>query len=59
MTMVSDVCETNGRPEITASMPNVRKEKVLPVPQQLTQGKYDLNGRLDAVLDRLLEDIIT
>jgi len=57
-TMMVDVCDTNGRLGITAPLPNVRKEKVLTVRQQLTQGKYDLNGRLDMVLDRLLEDII-
>ena len=57
-TMVADVCDTNGRLRITAPLPNVRKEKVLTVRQPLTQGKYDLNGRLDVVLDRLLEDII-
>ncbi|MHC4323350.1 MAG: flagellar biosynthesis anti-sigma factor FlgM [Planctomycetota bacterium] len=57
MTLVIDVCEIHGRRGITAMLPNVREEKVLTIRQQLAQGKYDLNGRLDLVLDRLLEDI--
>jgi hypothetical protein len=57
-TMVADIREPTGRLEITASPKNIRKEKVLAVRQQLAQDKYDLNGRLDLVLDSLLEDII-
>ncbi len=57
-TMMADIREPAGRPEITASPTNIRKDKVLAVRQQLAQDKYDLNGRLDAVLDSLLEDII-
>jgi len=40
-----------------ASLPEVRKEKVLNVRRQITEGKYDLNERLDIVLDRVLEDL--
>ena len=32
-----------------ASLPEVRKEKVLDVRQQLTEGKYELNEHLDVV----------
>jgi len=42
-----------------ASLPEVRQEKVLDVRQQLTEGKYDLNGRLDVALDKVLEDLTT
>jgi len=40
-----------------ASLPEVRKEKVLDVRRQLTEGKYDLNERLDFALDKVLEDL--
>ena len=38
-----------------ASLPEVRTEKVLDVRRQLTEGKYDLNQRLDVALDKVLE----
>ena len=40
-----------------ASLPEVRKQKVLDVRRQLTEGKYDLNSRLDVALDKVLEDL--
>jgi hypothetical protein len=40
-----------------ASLPEVRKEKVLDVRRQLTEGKYNLNERLDVALDKVLEDL--
>ena len=39
------------------SLPDVRKKKVLDVRQQLTEGKYDLNERLDVALEKVLEDL--
>jgi hypothetical protein len=42
-----------------AGLPEVRKEKVLDVRRQLTEGKYDVNERLDVALDRVLEDLTT
>jgi len=42
-----------------ASLPEVRRSKVLDVRQQLTEGKYDLNERLDIALERVLEDLAT
>jgi predicted XRE-type DNA-binding protein len=42
-----------------ASLPEVRKEKVLDLRQQLSKGKYRLNERLDIALDRVLEDLTT
>ena len=41
------------------SRPRVRKDKVLAVQQQLAEGRYDLDEHLDAVLDRILEDVTT
>jgi len=38
-----------------ASLPEIRREKVLDVRRQLTEGKYDLNERLDVALDKVLE----
>jgi len=40
-----------------ASLPEVRRRKVLEVRRQLTDGEYDLNERLDSALERVLEDI--
>ena len=42
-----------------ALLPEVRKDKVLGVRRQLTEGKYDLNARLNIALDRVLEDLTT
>lgn len=38
-----------------ASLPEVRQEKVLDVRRQLTEGKYNLDERLDIALDKVLE----
>lgn len=40
-----------------ASLPEVRKEKVLDVRRKLTEGKYDLNERLDIALEKVLDDL--
>jgi len=42
-----------------ASLPEVRKEKVLGVRRQLTEGKYNLDERLDVALDKVLEHLTT
>jgi hypothetical protein len=42
-----------------ATLPEIRKKKVLDVRQQLSNGKYQLNERLDIALDRVLEDLTT
>ncbi|MHC4087012.1 MAG: flagellar biosynthesis anti-sigma factor FlgM [Planctomycetota bacterium] len=42
-----------------ASLPEVRKKKVLDVRRQLTEGEYDLSSRLDVALDKVLEDLTT
>jgi hypothetical protein len=40
-----------------ASLPEVRREKVLRVRRQITQGRYDLTQRLDQALEKVLEDL--
>jgi hypothetical protein len=40
-----------------ASLPEARREKVLDLRRQLTEGKYNLNERLDVALDKVLEDL--
>jgi len=40
-----------------ASLPEMRKQKVLYIRQQLTSGSYDLGERIDVVLDKVLEDL--
>ena len=51
----------NKRPEITppmiASLPKVRRKMISRVRQQLANGTYDLDERLDAALERILKDI--
>ncbi|MHC4571347.1 MAG: flagellar biosynthesis anti-sigma factor FlgM [Planctomycetota bacterium] len=42
-----------------ASLPEVRKEKVLDIRRQLNKGKYNLNMRLNIALDKVLEDLTT
>ena len=40
-----------------ASLPEVRKEKVLNLRRQITEGEYDLNERLDVAVDKVLEQL--
>ncbi len=40
-----------------ASLPEIRRQKVLRLRRQITEGRYDLAGRLDVALDRVLEDL--
>ena len=42
-----------------ASLPEVSREKVLDVRRQLTEGKYDLDKRLDIALEKVLENLST
>jgi hypothetical protein len=41
-----------------ACLPEVRRQKVLSVRRQLTEGQYDINARLDVALDKVLEQLI-
>jgi hypothetical protein len=50
------------RGRITANSPSqqqVRQKKVLAVQQQLAEGRYDLDERLDTALERLLVAVTT
>jgi hypothetical protein len=40
-----------------ASLPEVRRQKVLRVRRQLTEGRYNLNERLDLALEKVLDDL--
>jgi anti-sigma28 factor (negative regulator of flagellin synthesis) len=39
-------------------LPSIRKKKILEVRKQLVEGTYELDERLNVVLDRLLEDLL-
>src|SRR3989304_4838431 len=39
-----------------ASLPEMRRQKVLDVRKRLIEGQYELNERLDIALDKVLED---
>jgi len=41
--------------ELEEELSQVRKDRIFTIRQQLAEGIYDLDERLDAVLDRLLE----
>jgi hypothetical protein len=61
MDSITDAFGDNIRPEITtpmiASLPRVRRKKIIRLRQQLARGTYDLDERLDAVLERILMNI--
>ncbi|MFH1369912.1 MAG: hypothetical protein ABII09_01290 [Planctomycetota bacterium] len=40
-----------------ASLPDNRRQKVLRVRKQLTEGRYDLNEHLDVALEKVLNDL--
>jgi hypothetical protein len=46
-------------PRIIRTLPRSRREKIRMVRQQIAQGTYVLDKRLEAVLNRLLKDIVT
>jgi hypothetical protein len=41
------------------SLPQIRKKKVFAIKQQLAESTYNLDKRLDAVLERLLVAVTT
>lgn len=41
-----------------ACLPEVRRQKILTVRRQLTDGQYDINARLDIALDKVIEQLI-
>jgi hypothetical protein len=42
-------------PKKIGSLPRTRQDKVLDIRRQLTEGTYEVAGRLDIVMDRVLE----
>ena len=40
-----------------ASLPDDSRQKVLRVRKQLTEGRYDLDERLDVALEKVLDDL--
>ena len=57
---ITDTFGDIKRPEITPLMiEKIRTEKIIRIRQQLARGTYDLDERLDAVLERILADINT
>ena len=44
--------------QIIHSLPPVREKKILEIREQLAEGTYDIDGRLDVVLDCLFEELI-
>ena len=42
-----------------SALPDIRRGKVLDIRRQLTEGTYEVADRLDGVIDRVLEAIIT
>ena len=41
-----------------ASLPDIRRRKVLDIRRQLREGTYEVAGRLDRAMDRVLEDCV-
>jgi anti-sigma28 factor (negative regulator of flagellin synthesis) len=41
------------------SVPGIRRDKVLDIRRQLTEGTYEVADRLDRAIDRVLEAITT
>jgi hypothetical protein len=42
-----------------ASLPQARRNKVLDVRRSLSQGRYEINTRLDQAIERVFEDLKT
>jgi hypothetical protein len=40
-------------------LPDIRRDKVLNIRRQLTEGTYEVADRLDGAIDRVLEAIAT
>ncbi len=45
--------------QLIASLPEVRQEKVLRARKEIAENNLDMDRRLDAALDRILEELIT
>ena len=45
--------------KLISALPQVRREKVVTLRQQLHYGDYNLGDNLDTALDRVIEELIT
>ncbi|MHC4654451.1 MAG: hypothetical protein ACYS91_05455 [Planctomycetota bacterium] len=60
---VDETCNRRTKQEIivlekTPLLPmGVHEEKVIAIRQQLAEGKYDINHRLNAAIDKILENL--
>ncbi len=55
-----DTVEISTKAEMLAKirdLPEIRIEKVAPIRSAILNGTYDVDGKLDEALDRLLEDL--
>lgn len=43
---------------LLSTLPRSRREEILAIRRQIAEGTYDLDKRLDSVLDRLLQDLV-
>jgi hypothetical protein len=60
MEQILDHLSTTPQEEMSekvASLPDPRRIKVLDIRRQITKGSYEVVGRLDKVIDRILETI--
>jgi anti-sigma28 factor (negative regulator of flagellin synthesis) len=60
MERILDNMNTTSQEEVVkkiASLPEIRRHKVLDIRRQITEGTYEVADRLDIVIDRVLETI--
>jgi len=50
--------QTGGSAATGQQEPQFRVEKVLDIKRQLAEGRYNIEEKLDVVVDRLLEDLL-
>jgi hypothetical protein len=48
----------DGNKVLIHPLPPIRKKKILEIRRQLSKDGYNIDKRLDAVLDRLLENLV-
>jgi len=50
--------QTGGSTTTGQQEPQFRVEKILDIKRQLAEGRYEIEEKLDVVVDRLLEDLL-
>jgi anti-sigma28 factor (negative regulator of flagellin synthesis) len=50
--------QTGGSAATEQQEPQFRVEKILDIKRQLAEGRYEIEEKLDVVVDRLLEDLL-